>query len=209
MLHKRSSQPRSLVGFESVTRYWDAQREVWAAKIGPGEFYVTLKSELIVTVLGSCVSACVRDPVSQVAGMNHFMLPGSLETPTTKSDQSHNRYGCFAMENLLNTILKHGGERSRLELKIFGGGRVLTGVSNVGARNIEFVRAFVKSEGLRLLSEDLGGDHPRKIYFSPEDGKVRLKRLRHLRNRTLEMREATYARDLEKTSVVGEIELFD
>jgi len=209
MFREKPAQPPALVGFESVARYWDSHRGLWAAKIGPGEYYVTLAGEMIVTVLGSCVAACVRDPIRGIGGMNHFMLPGDPDSAPKAPTSSHNRYGCYAMESLLNTILKRGGERSRLEIKLFGGGRVLSRMTDVGERNIAFVRSFVTAEGLRLVSEDLGGNFPRKVYFSPRTGKVRLKKLRDLHNRTIEEREASYARDLEAKPASGDVELFD
>lgn len=205
----RSKQPAPLLGFESVTRYWDGRRKLWAAKIGPGEYYVTLSGELIVTVLGSCVAACVRDPERGVGGMNHFMLPGGSGMAQAQAASTENRYGCFAMESLINSVLRHGGQRHRLEVKLFGGGRILRRMTDVGERNVEFACRYVESESLNLLSHDLGGDLPRKVYYSPTSGRVRLKRLRDLHNRTVIERETSYAQKLEVEPVTGDVELFD
>jgi len=212
MVGSRPTRPPALVGFETVARYWDARLGVWAAKIGPGEFYVTLAGELVVTVLGSCVSACIRDPVRGIGGMNHFMLPGDPSAPAVGPASAQNRYGCHAMESLINVMLRHGGDRSRFEVKLFGGGRILQRMTDVGERNIEFIRKYARAEGLRIVAEDMGGDHPRKVYFAPDSGKVRLKKLRELHNNTIYEREITYARDLETVRskpADDSIELFD
>ena len=107
----------------------------------PGEYIVTDRDVMLVTVLGSCVSACIRDPLAQVGGMNHFMLP-DLENGGVANESA--RYGSYAMEMLINELLKRGAARNRLECKVFGGGAVLAGftVSNVGKRNGQFVQAL-------------------------------------------------------------------
>lgn len=119
---------KPLSGFEGIQRYWDRERQMPAAKILPGEYYVSNQNELITTVLGSCVSACIRDPVAGIGGMNHFMLPNSERGNWNgKHSIASNatRYGNFAMEHMINDILKHGGERGNLEVKVFGGGKSL------------------------------------------------------------------------------------
>ena len=142
--------PPALPGFDKIARYWDPRAERITAKILPGEFFVTQAGELIVTVLGSCVSACVRDPYIGVGGMNHFMLPVS-ETGGRAGEPMgtwlSTRYGNFAMESLLNEILKRGGRRERLEVKLFGGGCVLAVLTDVGKTNIDFVHRYLESEG--------------------------------------------------------------
>jgi len=195
----------SLAGFEKINRYWDKTRGIWGAKILPGEFYVTLHDECISTVLGSCISACVRDKKLGVGGMNHFMLPS-----TGEADQigSANRYGNFAMENLINEILKNGGRRENLEVKIFGGGKILQNMTDVGNKNINFVRKYVETEGIHVVSEDVGDIYPRKIIYFPATGKALMKRLKSLHNETVVSRERTYQKDLEKTPVQSDIELF-
>ncbi len=207
----RQDLPRALPGFEHVDRYWDRGRGAFTAKILPGEFYVTSREEVIVTVLGSCVSACIRDPRAKAAGMNHFMLPLSRDgTDRWGGSQANsaNRYGNFAMENLINALLKQGAARDQLEVKLFGGGQILPNMTDVGKKNIAFAREYCANEGLRVLAEDLGGHHPRKVYFHPAEGKVRLLKIQQLKNETIAERERKYARALDDKPVAGDIDLF-
>ena len=182
------------------------------AKILPGEFYVTLLPEVIVTVLGSCIAACIRDPLSGVGGMNHFMLPegdasGSWSGSSVVSLAT--RFGNHAMESLINEILKRGARRDRLEVKLFGGGRMITGMSHVGRWNIEFVHAYVAAEGLRITAEDVDGPYPRKVYYDPQTGSARVRYLRSLANSTIADRERDYRRRLEADApAAGSIDLF-
>lgn len=202
--------PRALRGFDHINRYWDRQNEMCAAKILPGEFYVTTHDELIVTVLGSCVSACIRDPIFGIGGMNHFMLPISAQTGTWKRDSFgvSTRYGNYAMEHLINEILKNGGSRNNLEVKVFGGGKILAQMTDIGDKNVQFVQSFIKTEGLKLLSEDLGDIHPRKVHYHPRTGKVNVKKLRSLHNSTIGDREQKYMHEIEIEQSSTDIELF-
>lgn len=201
----------ALAGFERINRYWDPVNGLHAAKILPGEFYVTTHEEMVVTVLGSCISACVRDPLFGIGGMNHFMLPGdSSQASQAWGDDAvaSTRFGIHAMECLINEILKHGGSRKNLEVKITGGGRILAQMTDIGARNIRFVQEFIRAEGLKLLAEDLGDIYPRKVYYFPLTGKLRVKKLRTLHNQTIVERETSYQRELTHQPVGGEVELF-
>jgi len=202
--------PRALPDFIHINRYWDRLHDTFAAKILPGECYVTAADEAIVTVLGSCVSACVRDRRLRIGGMNHFMLPeGGADRATSPVIlSSASRYGNFAMELLINAILRHGGRREHLEVKIFGGARVLRSVTDIGQRNIAFAREYLSLEGLDLQSEDVGGPFPRKLYYFPATGRARIKKLRRLQNRTMLEREDRYRRQIEQTPVQGDVELF-
>ncbi|MGK2951112.1 MAG: chemoreceptor glutamine deamidase CheD [Thiobacillus sp.] len=189
--------------------YYDRNFDAEAAKILPGEYYFTSKPMLIVTVLGSCVAACIRDRISGIGGMNHFMLPdggGEAGSPMSASM----RYGAYAMEVLINQILKAGAKRGNLEAKVFGGGNVLRGFTsiNVGQRNAQFVREFLHAENIRIVAEDLNDIHPRKVYFFPATGKVLVKKLKQLNNYTLVNRERDYANRLKTGDVSGEIDLF-
>ena len=189
--------------------YYDRTFDRDAAKILPGEYYFTGKDMLIVTVLGSCVAACIRDRVSGVGGMNHFMLPdggNDSDNPVSASM----RYGTYAMEILINDLLKAGAKRENLEAKVFGGGAVLRGfiAINVGERNAHFVRAYLRAENIRIVAEDLNDVHPRKVYFFPRTGKVLVKKLMQMNNNTLVNREQDYASRLQTSSVAGDVELF-
>ena len=199
-------------GFQDINRYWDKAHEIFAAKILPGEYYVTANNEAIVTVLGSCVSACIRDKVFGIGGMNHFMLPlnRSASHEEVAAMSNAGRYGNFAMEKMINDILKHGGTRENLEVKIFGGGRVLQNMQSldIGNGNINFVREYIETEHLNLISEDVGDIFPRKVMYYPLTGKVKVKKLRQMHNRTVIERESSYMSSLEVKPVESDIELF-
>ncbi|HEU4852797.1 MAG TPA: chemoreceptor glutamine deamidase CheD [Telluria sp.] len=188
--------------------YYDRTFDCDAAKILPGEYYYTGHDMLIVTVLGSCVAACIRDRVTGLGGMNHFMLPdgGDASSPVSASM----RYGTFAMEVLINELLKAGARRENLEAKVFGGGAVLRGFTamNVGERNASFVMSYLKTEQIRVVAEDLNDVYPRKVYFFPRSGKVLVKKLMQTHNDTLARRELDYASRLKVEPVGGEIDLF-
>jgi len=192
--------------------YFDRTFDCDAAKILPGEYYYTAKNMLIVTVLGSCVSACIRDRVSGLGGMNHFMLPDSGDSSGNSSSpvSASMRYGTHAMEILINDLLKAGARRENMEAKVFGGGAVLRGFSamNVGERNAAFVMNFLKTEKMRVVAEDLNDIYPRKVYFFPRTGRVLVKKLMQTHNDTLAKRELDYAKRLKVQPVSGDIDLF-
>lgn len=195
----------------STTLYFDRTFNTNAAKISPGEYYYTDKDMLIVTVLGSCVSACIRDSRTGIGGMNHFMLPeggGSADKDSPVSESM--RYGTYAMEVLINQLLRNGAKRENLEAKIFGGGNVLRSftTNNVGDRNAAFVKKYLKEEGIKVTGEDLLDIYPRKVYFFPKTGKVLVKKLKQLNNYTLVKREQAYSSKLQTNDVGGDIDLF-
>ncbi|WP_341325963.1 chemoreceptor glutamine deamidase CheD [Methylotuvimicrobium sp. KM2] len=205
-------KPPALPGFAAINRYWDRENEIIAAKLLPGEYYVTNENEMITTVLGSCIAACIRDSVLGIGGMNHFMLP---ETSTEQAKNagysllgSATRYGNYAMEHLINTILASGGKRKNLEVKVFGGGKIIPSLSDVGLRNIGFVLDYIDTEALNLLAQDLGDIYPRKVNFYPKTGKVRMKKIKNLHNDTIALRENNYRSQIKNAAVEGEIELF-
>jgi chemotaxis protein CheD len=206
--------PQPLPGFEHVNRYWDKRMNVPAAKIMPGEFYVSKSGEMIVTVLGSCISACIRDVQLGIGGMNHFMLPEQGNHSSTQwgsSDvSSASRYGNWAMEFLINEILKLGGTRRNLEIKIFGGGNVLSNMTDIGERNIAYVRKYIYEENFDLAAEDVGDVYPRKVLYFPDTGAVKVRKLRETINDTVLQREISYSNDLkQKSAPSGGVELFD
>lgn len=183
--------------------YYDASFHCDAAKLLPGEYYYTQKDMLIVTVLGSCVSACIRDKIRAIGGMNHFMLPDA-GLPMTSSASPSMRYGVYAMDILIEKLLQAGAKRENLEAKVFGGGNVLQGFGtmNVGERNAEFVLDYLHAAKIPVLSQDLNGAYPRKVYFFPHTGKVLVRKIKELRNATLVERESEYAKHL-KLKVAG------
>ena len=199
-----------LPGFEHVRRYWDPTQGSMTAKVLPGEYYVSRQEELIATVLGSCVSACVRDRRRGIGGMNHFMLPEPMGERDAWSSTVGRaaRYGNDAMEQLINAILKAGGRREDLEVKIFGGGRVLTQMTDIGERNIAFVRRYLAAERLDLVAEDVGDVYPRQVQFFPCSGKARVRQLRGHHATVLVDGERNYLKRLANDPIKGEVELF-
>lgn len=170
----------------------------------PGDFYISRNQEMITTVLGSCVSACIYDPKLKIGGMNHFMLP---EKGNSANDESA-RYGIFAMESLINELMKCGCKKDDLKVKLFGGGKIIENMSDVGRKNIIFAKNFLYAEGMRLEASDLGLIFPRKVNFFPHTGKAMVKRLRTLHNETIKQREKQYADTLSREEIAGDIELF-
>jgi chemotaxis protein CheD len=208
-----NAQPEpALPQFSHISRYWDSEHSTFAARLMPGEYYVTRHPEMIATVLGSCVSACIRDARLGYGGMNHFMLPldGSQGQSVWGSAVSAaTRYGNVAMERLINDILKLGGKREHLEIKLVGGGRVLAEMTtDIGARNIEFVRQYVAAEGFKVRGEDLGDVYPRRVVYFPQTGRIRVRRLTTDRDETLAARERHYLQQLDAKPVDGDVELF-
>lgn len=188
--------------------YFDRSFNIDAAKILPGEYYATSREVVIVTVLGSCVSACIRDPLLGIGGMNHFMLPHDAEGAAPVSSSA--RYGTYAMELLINHLTKLGGRRERFEAKLFGGGNVVKGftVTNVGERNARFAIEYMKMEGIKVVAKDLLDNCPRKVYFFPRTGRVMVKKLRSVHNNTVYLREQEYESRLAHSTMAGEMELF-
>jgi chemotaxis protein CheD len=209
---KKHEFPPALPGFTDINRFWDHKHKAIAAKILPGEYYVTKNDEIIATVLGSCVSACVRDPKTGVGAMNHFLLPlhkGEEWSEKLTADSLATRYGNFAMEHMINDVLTHGGSKPRLEFKVFGGSRVISQMGDVGKSNIHFILNYLKVEGFHVFAEDVGGINPRKVLYYPATGKVRVKKIKDLHNDTIVKRETEFLHKIEKPEeVTGEIELF-
>ena len=200
-------------GYEEILSphlYFDREHNTEAAKIFPGEYYATARNMVLVTVLGSCVCACIRDKVSGIGGMNHFMLPHSGQDRNNPLGASA-RYGTYAMEILINQLLKMGAKRNNFEAKVFGGASVLRGftVNNVGERNAEFVMQFLNTEKIPVVAQDMLDVNPRKVYYFPATGLVRVKNLKQVHNDTIISREAEYNTRLQYARLEGDVELFD
>ncbi|HLZ97419.1 MAG TPA: chemoreceptor glutamine deamidase CheD [Steroidobacteraceae bacterium] len=210
---EKSNLPAAAPGFEHVKRYWDPGCERWSAKILPGEYFVTRSDEAITTVLGSCIAACIRDPVTRIGGMNHFMLPedGSpgKSAWTEGPGGLSTRYGTYAMESLINELMKLGARRDRLEVKLFGGGRILSSMTDVGQKNIAFARGFLQLEGFNIAAEDVGDVYPRRVLYFPATGVVMMKRLRALDVSAIAQREDIYKTRLAAKPAGDDVELFD
>ena len=181
------------------------------ASILPGEFFVSREPMVVYTVLGSCISACIRDPIAGVGGMNHFMLPAPKEHQSGDAwGGESTRYGSFAMEQLINGILMRGGKKQRLEIKLFGAGKIYEGNIDVGARNTEWVLHYLKDEGLPIAKSDLGDVFPRKVYYFTDSGRVLMKKIERIKNRTIFERENEYEKNLrqEQEQPQSDITLF-
>jgi chemotaxis protein CheD len=197
------------IRLSSGRRFYDAATASWVVKVFPGELYVARRSdETLVTVLGSCVSACIRDAVAGIGGMNHFMLPHN-STGTWGDDQKSARFGNFAMEKLVNELLKAGCDRSRMEIKVFGGGNVTDSTAAVGTENSNFILRYLEAEGLRCSVQDLGGTLPRRIHYNPATGRVLRRLLGTLDKHTVSREEKEYRSRLETREPAGDIELFN
>ncbi len=210
MLNARSPEAG---GSSTAARSFDNSLGCWTTKVQPGEFYITIAhaEEAITTVLGSCIAACIRDPQAAIGGMNHFMLPE--EAQHGRGDWREavglaTRYGSYAMESLINGLLKLGARRERLEVKLFGGGQVLDVDMPVGQRNIEFAYRWLTTEGLPIAAQDVGGKSPRRILYFPATGLVKVKQLRPIESREVLTSERRYLGDVATRPLVGEIELF-
>jgi chemotaxis protein CheD len=183
--------------FTHVRRMRDNRFPHEIASILPGEFFVSTEPMVVYTVLGSCISACIRDPIAGVGGMNHFMLPAPKEHQSGDAwGGESTRYGSFAMEQLINGILKRGGLRQRLEVKLFGAGKIYEGNIDVGARNTEWVLNYLKAEGFTIASSNLGDVFPRKVYYFTDSGRVLMKKIERIKNRTIYDRETQYQQHL-------------
>lgn len=172
-----------------ITRLQDPVTGEISVRVMPGQYYVTDDAIAVATTLGSCVAACVRDPESGVGGLNHFMLPDS----GAMSHEKCTRYGRSAMDTLIREVRYRSGGATALEVKVFGGGNVIDIASNpVGERNIEFVRGYLADAGVEIVSEDLGGPHPRKVVYYPATGRVLLRRMRRLQRGVVAAQEREF-----------------
>jgi chemotaxis protein CheD len=210
-----NTRQQCLPEFSHINHYWDEKRQKVIAKILPGEFYMTTQDVGIATTLGSCISACIYDPVAGIGGMNHFMLPLTKENSDQVNwaqrgkESDATRYGNFAMEYLINTILKNGGSKKNLSAKIFGGGKVRKNLSDVGMKNIHFVLRYLATEQIKIETEDIGLTCPRKVIFEPTTGRAFIKRLSNLSNDTIVRRESDYRHQIDDNhSTESAIELF-
>lgn len=189
-------------------RYRDTAFDAIAVKVFPGEHYVTSATdEMLVTILGSCVAACIRDPLIGIGGMNHFMLPEG-QSSGWDSVSASMRYGNVAMERLINDILARGGVRSRLEIKVFGGANVMSGTSNIGHRNADFVEDYLAAEGLPIAASHLRSTLPRRVHYFPATGRALLLELQRSDSEVVKRSEARYKSKLQSEPVAGDAQLF-
>lgn len=183
--------------------FYDAFFKNEAVKILPCEYFVHHEDILIMTTLGSCIAACLWDREARIGGMNHFMLP--------EGDAGSGRYGSYAMELLINEMMKHGATRATMEAKVFGGGQVIDGMStmNIGERNTAFVMDYLKTERIPIVSKDVLGVHPRKVCFLPASGKAMVKRLAAANTAALAAQDVAAARRaMPQSTGGGSVDLF-
>lgn len=188
-------------------QYFDREFGVDAVKILPGQWHAA-REGAITTVLGSCVSTCLWDPATRIGGMNHFMLPGDAASSSSPWAASA-RFGVYAMEVLINDMLRLGADRRRMVAKVFGGARLLAGFDrlDVGAKNSGFVLEFLRVEGIRVAAQDLLDVCPRKVHFVVDTGKVQVKRLSLTPSDPVQKREREYLQRLAGKGG-GEVEIF-
>ena len=185
--------------------FFDHHFQSDAVKVLPGEYFVTDQDILIMTVLGSCIAACIWDAKASVGGMNHFMLPEGDSSDTS------GRYGSYAMELLINEMIKLGARKESMQAKVFGGGQVMAGFTtmNVGERNTQFVLDYLHTERITLVSKDVLDIYPRKVVFFPTTGKAMVKKLAHSHPESLESVERKgNAMTLAKSTSGGSVDLF-
>jgi chemotaxis protein CheD len=193
----------------AARRIFDSASASWMVKVFPGEYFVSRNpDEMLVTVLGSCVSACIRDPRAGIGGMNHFMLPHS-RSGNWAGDLQSSRFGNFAMEKLINELLKAGCSRDALEIKVFGGGNVTDTQNAIGSENSKFILRYLEAEGLRCAAEDLGGQLPRRIHYHPTTGKVVRRLLGTSESSAIAREENEYGSHLSTRPTGGDIEFFN
>ncbi|MFN0185879.1 MAG: chemoreceptor glutamine deamidase CheD [Aquabacterium sp.] len=183
--------------------YWDAHFRNESVKVLPGEYFVHDEDILITTTLGSCIAACLWDRDRRIGGMNHFMLP--------EGEGDTGRYGSYAMELLINELLKRGASRLSLEAKVFGGGAIISGMQslNVGERNTRFVLDYLATERIPVVSKDVLDIHARKVCFLPGSGKAMVKRLQPTQADTLVAQERSAAqRAVPASTGGGTVDLF-
>jgi len=189
---------------EAAFLYHDHHFKHDAVKVLPGEYYVTTADMMIMTVLGSCIAACIWDPKVRVGGMNHFMLPEG-------NGDTSGRYGSYAMELLINEMIKLGARRESMQAKVFGGGQVMHSFTtmNVGERNTQFVLDYLQTERIAIISKDVLDIYPRKVCYFPATGKAMVKRLAHSHPETLETQERKgSAAMVAKATAGGSVDLF-
>ena len=203
-----------------VSFYYDRELKRQVARIPPGQFFAARGEAAMVSALGSCVSACIVDPVQGVGGMNHFMLPDAAhhgraedDEPAAKLMRASARYGAYAMEVLINRLLQLGAQRSRLVAQVFGGARVIPGLSDIGQLNIEFVISYLAREGIAVSRADLGGDAARKVSLQLPSGETRVAKLRSLHTLSVQSSETAFAASLtpwvsRKRAPKADVELF-
>ncbi len=199
---------RRSVDQRAAGAYYHPHFDAHIVKVMLGQHKISGRvDEMLVTTLGSCIAACIRDPVAGIGGMNHFLLP-EIPEGTGDSVNVAARYGGVAMELLINQLLGAGARRNRLEVKVFGGAKVIDTTLDVGARNAAFVLAYIRNEGLHLVGQDLGGVMARRIHYFPSTGRVLRRVLRSEALSETVSQELSFMSTLRQKPIEGDVELF-
>ncbi len=196
------------MNMSAIRIYYHNAFKCEAVSISPGQFYVTDQDILIGTTLGSCVAACIRDRLSGIGGMNHFLLPYYGNDPGNADFESA-RYGAYAMDMLIKEVINLGAVKKNLEAKVFGGGNVSGYYStlDIGKNNAKFVRQYLNEKSINITAEDLADFQGRTIYFSPRSGKVWVRKLAVVTPTILDM-EKEYPNTIESDLLSGEMDMF-
>lgn len=185
-----------------LSSYWDHRFKRKVIKLLPGDYCACQGEEMMVTVLGSCISACIFERKLRIGGMNHFMLPvdrrylDRRQLISVDDDSAACRYGNVAMERLINEIVRLGGRRENMEVKIFGGAQITCAATDIGSYNIRFVRDYLHIEDMPIISEDVGGVYPRKVYYIPTTHEVFVKKIGRDNDGFVMEREVEYLTNL-------------
>lgn len=202
----RGPEPNGLPGFGHFRYHWDPKWQRYNVKVAPGEIFLSRDNIVITTVLGSCVSACITDSVVGIGAMNHFMLPTS--SGGTNGVSRLARFGSYAMEQLINEMLKFGCVKDNMQVKVTGGGNIMGGGVNVGVQNTQFVIDYLRDEGLQIVSADLGGSRARKVVYFPLEGRLMVRKLEPQSNNALIEEERQYQTQVERQLDESDVELF-
>lgn len=183
------SKPIVIKSPSHVHKHFDSKLNKMIVTLSPGGLYITNNDELISTVLGSCISVCVRDTVNGIAAMNHFMVPDMSHENSQESNEELFRYGRYSMDYMLKQLYSLGAVTNMLEVKVFGGGAIISSVGDVGNDNINFINRYLINHQLISTNQDMGGELPRKVKFFVKTGKVYVKHMRALHKCVVAARE--------------------
>ncbi len=211
MRTERFEKRRALSGGEGYERLNRDPSGVTLVRVHPGGYYLTDNPyETLVTVLGTCVSACIRDTFTGIGGMNHFLLPEGTQEHRNVTSAAM-RYGNHAMEVLINELLDAGCPRKRLEVKVFGGASLKARsktLCEIGTGNAAFILEYLAREGMPVAAQDLGGDTARRLQYTPSTGKARMRLLAAPETTGVLDEETRFEQSLHKQRALGDVELF-
>jgi chemotaxis protein CheD len=194
-------------GHNTSSGYFHAELGAIVINVPAGAYQVSGRADVVLScTLGSCIAAAIYDPLLKIGGLNHFMLPNAPRASDKVSEAA--RYGSVAMERLINAMLKQGARRETLQVKLFGGGNVITSSTAIGSRNAEFARSYLLEEGLNIVGEDIGGTQGRSVRFYPHLGRAQRRLIGGERIGAIVASEQKFMVTLKKGRLEGEVELF-